>query len=510
MVRGVRGGKGSRVTAVGGFKIGDAPDLDQSGITPGHVIVVAPDGVTYELSAAAGGVTDHGDLTGLADDDHPQYHTDARGDLRYQPLDSDLTAIAALTTTAFGRALLELANQSALLSAAGAAAASHAHAGEDITSGTVADARIASTIARDSEVTSAIAALSTVYQPLDSDLTSIAALTTTAFGRGLLELADQAALLAAAGAAAASHAHAGEDITSGTIADARIASTIARDSEVTAAVDAHANDATDAHDASAISVLDTGGNYTATDVEGVLAEIAPQLGGGSGESLVREVSQTGHGLDVGDVVRLDGTDYVAAQADSAANAEVVGIVSAVAGVDDFTLHYGGRITGLSGLTAGEVYFLSATTAGLLTATAPSGDGEVSKPVLVADSTTTGYFCNYRGMVLPAGAGGAGPLDWQDVNALGDFINGAANFGGGYGDAMYAKDADFLHLSGAVNPGTDGEIIQLPVGYRPSVGRIATAFADGGVQGCEIRADGVVDFFSNPGASAFLDGIKVKL
>lgn len=30
-----------------------------------------------------GGITDHGALTGLADDDHPQYHTDARGDARY-------------------------------------------------------------------------------------------------------------------------------------------------------------------------------------------------------------------------------------------------------------------------------------------------------------------------------------------------------------------------------------------------------------------------------------------
>lgn len=36
-----------------------------------------------------------------------------------QPLDSDLTAIAALTTTSFGRALLALANAAALASAAG-------------------------------------------------------------------------------------------------------------------------------------------------------------------------------------------------------------------------------------------------------------------------------------------------------------------------------------------------------------------------------------------------------
>lgn len=35
----------------------------------------------------------------------------------------------------------------------------------------------------------------------------------------------------------------------------------------------HLNDASDAHDASAISILDSGGNYTATDVEGALAEV---------------------------------------------------------------------------------------------------------------------------------------------------------------------------------------------------------------------------------------------
>ena len=76
-----------------------------------------------EIDALEGVVAalQHDDLGGLTDDDHPQYHNDARGDLRYQPLDADLTAIAALTTTAFGRALLELADAAAL-------AAAHTHA----------------------------------------------------------------------------------------------------------------------------------------------------------------------------------------------------------------------------------------------------------------------------------------------------------------------------------------------------------------------------------------------
>jgi hypothetical protein len=42
---------------------------------------------------------------------------------------------------------------------------------------------------------------------------------------------------------------------------------------VTAGLAAHLADTADAHDASAVSVLDTAGNFTATDVEGVLAEL---------------------------------------------------------------------------------------------------------------------------------------------------------------------------------------------------------------------------------------------
>lgn len=62
-------------------------------------------------SGLGGGSSDHGALTGLADDDHTQYHTDARGDARYsalghnhtgtyQPLATVLTNTTAVFTTA--------------------------------------------------------------------------------------------------------------------------------------------------------------------------------------------------------------------------------------------------------------------------------------------------------------------------------------------------------------------------------------------------------------------------
>lgn len=91
-----------------------------------------------------------------------------------QPLDSDLTAIAALTTTAFGRSLLTQADAAALRSTAGlGSAATHA--------------------ATDFDSSGAAAAAQAASQPLDSDLTAIAALTTTTFGRSFLTLADAAA-----------------------------------------------------------------------------------------------------------------------------------------------------------------------------------------------------------------------------------------------------------------------------------------------------------------------------
>jgi len=132
-------------------------------------------------------------------------------------------------------------------------------------------------------------------------------------------------------------------------------------------------------------------------------------GGGSSESVTRDITQVAHGFAVGDWVRLNGADtYTDAQADNAANAEVVGVVSAVAGVDDFTLQVAGYITGLTGLTANTVYFLDESTAGAITATEPTGAGEVVKPCLVSSSTTAGYILTYRGNIVSGSSASPSP------------------------------------------------------------------------------------------------------
>lgn len=121
----------------------------------------------------------------------------------YQPLDSDLTAIAALTTTAFGRGLLALADAAALRSTAGLVIGTNVEAWDadldDLAALTPTNDDIVQRKAGHwtnrtmAQLIADLAALGTTFQPLDSDLTSIAALSTTSYGRGLLTLANAAA-----------------------------------------------------------------------------------------------------------------------------------------------------------------------------------------------------------------------------------------------------------------------------------------------------------------------------
>jgi hypothetical protein len=117
-----------------------------------------------------------------------------------------------------------------------------------------------------------------------------------------------------------------------------------------------------------------------------------------GATLDHDVNQTTHGFSVNDWIYHNGTIYALADASASATAESIGVVSAVAGANDFTVQFGGRITGLSGLTVGEAHFLSETP-GTITATAPSTVTAVVKPVLIADTTTTGFIFNMRGSTV---------------------------------------------------------------------------------------------------------------
>lgn len=89
-----------------------APTLDNDGnpLTSGALYYnTTSDGMfVYDLElttwiSLSFNPTDHGSLTGLADDDHAQYHNDTRGDVRYAPKEDILgSSIASATTTTIG------------------------------------------------------------------------------------------------------------------------------------------------------------------------------------------------------------------------------------------------------------------------------------------------------------------------------------------------------------------------------------------------------------------------
>ena len=162
-------------------------------------------------------------------------------------------------------------------------------------------------------------------------------------------------------------------------------------------------------------------NYIGHEVasEDVLA-----AAGASNRKLIEQVND----FEVGDVLRFDQTQkygfsagtefrgityehgtYRKAQANSEVEAESVGIVSEVdvsGDVKKFYMTTGGFFTMPSsyGLTAGQVYFLSANSAGTtaaqsLTTISPKTVGMVRKPLLVTASNTEAYFLNYIGTTI---------------------------------------------------------------------------------------------------------------
>lgn len=113
------------------------------------------------------------------------------------------------------------------------------------------------------------------------------------------------------------------------------------------------------------------------------------------------VGQPNHGFSVGTVIRPSGGNsnvYIKARADSATNAEAIGIVWTSGDVNGFSYVLGGYVTtGVPAVAAGTTMFLDPTTSGALTSTEPTTVGQVSKPLMIVlESGTKGVFINMRG------------------------------------------------------------------------------------------------------------------
>lgn len=137
------------------------------------------------------------------------------------------------------------------------------------------------------------------------------------------------------------------------------------------------------------------------------------LSGSSGYSgvysTVLNIHQVNHGLLVGDVIRIIGTNtYAKAQADTADNAEAVAIVTEVNGLNDFTYMEFGIWSSLlvPNIPGGSVLFLSDTVLGGLTAVEPSIEGRVSKPIgVMLQAQAAMLILITRGAVIGRGFGG---------------------------------------------------------------------------------------------------------
>jgi hypothetical protein len=137
----------------------------------------------------------------------------------------------------------------------------------------------------------------------------------------------------------------------------------------------------------------------------------------SGSTVTLSIAQTGHGFSAGNALYLSAAStYALTKADAASTCEFVGFVSSVTDANNFILQVSGYLTGLSGLTAASAHFISDSSAGAITATEPTTVGHISKPVLIADTTTSGWIINGRGITIASTIGYAAKSDMQSATA----------------------------------------------------------------------------------------------
>jgi len=233
----------------------DLIDVDTAGVADGDSITYDAGTETWVPGAGGGGGPDTDDQTAA---------------------EVPFTPAGGIAATNVQTALEELDTEKA--------SATHVHDGADITTGTIADARIASTIARDSEVTAAITAHEgasdphPVYVTGAEATTAILAALASADGAGISDDGSGVLSVNVDGSTLEISADALR-VKDGGITIAKLSFDPATQAEL----DAHVNDTNAAHAASAIGFTPTG-TIASTDVQAAIAEVASEAGTPSGSA----------------------------------------------------------------------------------------------------------------------------------------------------------------------------------------------------------------------------------
>lgn len=181
------------------------------------------------------------------------------------------------------------------------------------------------------------------------------------------------------------------------------------------------------------------------------------VGSGSGNSggIVKVIDQDMHGFEGGEWVRVNSAGlYVPAQADSAQDAEIAGLVL-ITGLtqNQFTLQIIGYVDDSSfandyagQFQPGQVWFLSDTNPGEMTLNEPTTNGFVSIPVFISTGTDgKGWIRHWRGFIV-GGQPGASSGSGSNPNIV--VINQANAFN--LGDVVYIDGAGVYQQSSGIN------------------------------------------------------------
>lgn len=140
------------------------------------------------------------------------------------------------------------------------------------------------------------------------------------------------------------------------------------------------------------------GDIVALDATGKLDTTVMPTGIGADTSVIA-ASENLAASDFVNIWNDGGTPKVRKADASAAGKQAHGFVlDSVTSGNDANVYHEGHVTGLTGVTAGDV-FLSASVAGGFTSTAPSGTGQVVQRLGVGTSSTTINFEYQQPIVL---------------------------------------------------------------------------------------------------------------